>query len=150
MKRLFLFAVLLLVAVPMFAIARTVVVVDDVIRMSKAGVGDDEIIAFVRKSAEPFDVTGDDVIAMTDAKVSRAVVKAVIDESSTRMRSERRDDGDRTRTRTVYVAPYYDPFSYSYDPFYYRPSLYLGFGFGRSYYYGGGYYRGGGHHFRRH
>ncbi len=126
----------------MFAMARTVLMVDDVIRMSKAGVGDDEIIAFVQKSREPFDVTGDDVIAMTDAHVSRAVVKAVIDESSSRMRSERRvDDGDRTRTRTVYVSPYvspwYDPYSYAYDPFYYRPGLYLGFGhyggFGRGF-----------------
>jgi hypothetical protein len=143
MKRLFLAALFLLVATNAFAIARTVLVVDDVIRMSKAGVGDDEIIAFVRKSDEPFDVTGDDVIAMTDAKVSRAVVKAVIDESSARMRK------DRSRTRTVYVSPYYDPW---YDPFYDSPRLYLGLSFGPRFY-GGGYwggYYGGFRHWRRH
>jgi hypothetical protein len=149
-----LFAVLLLaVAAPMFAVApRTVVMVDEVIKMSKAGVGDEEIIAFVEKSKEPFDVTSDDIIAMTDAKVSRAVMKLVIDESAARMKSDRRDYDrrDSGRTRTVYVSPYYssyyDPF---YDPFWYGygPRLSLGFGF-----YGGGFrggFRGGhGGHFR--
>ena len=122
---------------------RTVIIVDEVIRMSKAGVGDDEIIAFVQKSREPFDVTGDDVIAMTDEKVSRVVVKAVIDESASRMRSERSArDYDRGR-RTVYVSPYvYDPFYYSYDPFWYRPRFYVSFGFG-------GGFRHHGRHFRR-
>ena len=148
MKRLLLAFLLVLMATNAFAISRTVLVVDDVIKMSKAGVGDDEIIAFVRKSDEPFEVTGDDVIAMTDAKVSRPVVKAVIDESAARMRRDRsyRDD-DRGRTRTVYVSPYsyYDPW---YDPFYYSPRLYLGLSFG-SRFYGGGYY-GGFRHWRRH
>jgi hypothetical protein len=150
MKRLILAALLLLAATNAFALARTVVVVDDVIRMSKAGVGDDEIIAFVKKSDEPFDVSGDDVIAMTDARVSRAVVKAVIDESAARMRSDRRrDDGDRTRTRTVYVSPYWDPWYY--DPFYYSPRLSFGLSFGSRWYggYYGGYY-GGIRHGRRH
>ena len=129
----------------MFAVSRTVVVVDDVIKMSKAGVGDDEIIAFVQKNREPFDVSGDDVIAMTDAHVARPVIKAVIDASADRMRTERQ----APRTRVVYTgyAGWYDPFysPYYYDPFFYGPRVYLGLGFGRFGYYGG--YRG---HFRRH
>jgi hypothetical protein len=148
MKRLLLAALLLLAATNAFAIARTVLVVDDVIKMSKAGVGDDEIIAFVKKTDEPFDVSGDDVIAMTDAKVSRAVVKAVIDESAARMRRSDRSyrDDDRGRTRTVFVSPYYDPW---YDPFYYSSRMYLGLSFGPRFYYGG-YYGGGIRHWRRH
>lgn len=117
-------------------------VVDDVIRMSKAGVADENIIAFVKKTAEPFDVGSDDVIAMNDARVSADVIKAVIDESAARMKEERsvadRETRDRTgdRRTTVYVtpgySPWYDPFYYgSYDPFWYRPRVFVGFTFGR-------------------
>jgi hypothetical protein len=109
---------------------RTIVVVDDVIRMSQAGVSDDAIISYVRNTRDPFDVNADDIIAMTDAHVSKEVVKAVVDEASV--------SKDRTRERgreRAYVAPsyYYDPFyypGYYYDPFWYRSSVYLGFTFG--------------------
>ena len=146
MKRVTLTVVVLLLAVaaPVFAVNRTVMVVDDVIKMSKAGVADDAIIAFVQKTAEPFEINGDDVIAMNDAHVSSAVIKAVIDESAAKMKSERRDS-----RRTVYVspgiyAPYYDPFYYGYyDPFWYGPRVFVGFGYTR---FGG--FRGG--HFRHH
>ena len=143
MKRLvFVLSLLLLTGAvaPLFAVTRTVLVVDEVIRMSKAGVGDDEIIAYVKKTAEPYDISGDDVIAMTDAHVSKAVIKVVIDESSTRMKSERRE----TTTRVSVYAPYYDPWysPYYYDPFWYGPRAYVGFGFGFSPRFGGG-FRGG-------
>lgn len=128
-------------------------VVDDVIRMSKAGVSDENIIAFVKKSAEPFEISGDDVIAMTEAHVSEAVIKAVIDDSEVRMGEERRqaerdrrEETTRERRSTVYVtpgfySPWYDPFySGYYDPFWYRPRVFVGFTFGR--------FRGG--HFRHH
>jgi hypothetical protein len=99
-KRLLLAAVLFAVAAPVFAIQRTVVMVDEVIRMSKAGVGDDEIIAYIRKNDQAFDVTGDDVIAMTEANVSKAVIKEVIDESSARMQHRsRRSQRSRTYAR---------------------------------------------------
>lgn len=137
-------AVLLLaVAGPAFAI-RTVMVVDEVIRMSKAGVADDEIISYVKKTPEVFEVNGDDVIAMNDAHVSSAVMKFVIDESATRMKDARSDDGRVRETRTVYVRPMvspydYDPYDYGYyDPFWYGPRAYFGFGVG----FGGG-FRGG-------
>lgn len=137
-------AVLLLaVAAPGFAV-RTVMVVDEVIRMSKTGVPDDEIITYVKKTPDPFAINGDDVIAMNDAHVSSAVMKFVIDESAARMKSARSDDGRTRETRTVYVRPMvslydYDPFYYGYyDPFWYGPRAYFGFGVG----FGGG-FRGG-------
>ena len=84
-------AVLLVAAVPAFAMTRTVMVVDDVIKMTQAGVGDEEIIAFVHKtaSATPFEVNGDDVLAMQSAKVSPSVMKTVIDTSVATMRAYR-------------------------------------------------------------
>ncbi|MBV9497274.1 MAG: hypothetical protein JOZ54_23765, partial [Acidobacteria bacterium] len=66
------FLSLLLLATPLFAIqpaARKADaqkdVVQDVIRMAKAGVDDDAIIEFVEKSDGPFEVNADDLIAMT-------------------------------------------------------------------------------------
>jgi len=76
------------VAVPAFAIQRTVLVVDDVIRMTNSGMSDDDIIAFVKKSPQPFEVNGDDVLAMNEAHVSAAVLKFVIDESNARIRED--------------------------------------------------------------
>lgn len=168
-RTIFAVALLLITAVPAFAVSRTVMVVDDVIRMSKAGVGDEEIIAFVKKTRQPFQVNGDDVIAMQDAHVSQAVMRVVIDESAATMRDDRArddrrdgythhyvardDDGYNTRT-VVYVSPgiyspWYDPFYYGYGyypyyPYYYGPGVSIGFGFGWGGY-RGGFYRGGGH-----
>jgi hypothetical protein len=135
-----------LLAVPAFAVQRGVV--DDVIRMTKAGVAEDTMLDFVAKGDARFDVTADDVIAMNDANVPKMVIKAVVNEATAR--GEYRGDDRRTDARpatTVYVNTprvVYDP--YYYDPFWYAPRLYLGFGFGS--YWGGGYrghYNGGGH-----
>jgi len=158
-------AVLLFIAAaaPVFALdsdprARqtTATLVDEVIRMSQAGVADEDIIAYVHKTRDRYDVTADDLIALTNAKVSKAVIHALVDEADVR-----NGDGDRRReTRTViepalYVGSpwFFDPFYY-YDPWWYQPRLSLSFGFGR--YYGGYHgYRGGhghggygGHHHR--
>ena len=137
----------LLSAAPLFAVTRTIVVVNDVIKMTKAGVSDEAIIAYVKKAPD-FEVNGDDVIAMTDANVSRAVIKAVIDESAVR-RDEAKNGKSRT---TVYVSPrigpyYYDPYYYPYDPFWYGPRLSIGFGFGGFYggHFGHGRWGGRGH-----
>ena len=156
-------AVLLLIAAaaPVFALdsnpqARrtTANIVDEVIRMTQAGVADEEIVAYVHKTRDRFDVSADDIIAMTEAKVAKPVIHAVVDEADVR-------NGDRDRrveTRTVvqpavYVGSpwFWDPFYY-YDPWWYQPRLSLSFGFGRYYgghyggHYGGGYHGGGGHH----
>lgn len=175
MKRhLFLALLLCFAAVPLFAARRSTNIVDDVIRMQKSGVAEDEIVAFVHKGDSRMDVTADDMIALHDAGVSRAVIKAILDESAAR--GERRD-GDRYRNdygyrddgyaysysapRVVYGYggwPYfYDPFysPYYYSPFWYGPRVSIGFnfGFGRYYGYRGGYrgnYHGGGGFHRGH
>src|ERR1051326_1090245 len=155
MKR---FAVLLLilVAVPLLADDRPAresernaqpALIADVIRMTNAGVSEDAILAFVRKSDERVDVTADDLIALTDAHVSKSVITAIIDVADDH-------DGGRPRTRERVVvrprsasSPYYwgwnDPFYY--DPFWYGPRVSIGFGFG-GYRYGGYRHYGGGFH----
>jgi hypothetical protein len=140
---------LLAVAAPAFAV-RTVIVVDEVIKMSKAGVADDDIIAYVRKTPNAFEINGDDVIAMNDAHVSSAVIKFVIDESAERMKEDRRADGKSRETTTAYVRPmvspyYYDPYYYGYyDPYWYGPRAFIGFGVGFGGRFGGGGFHG--HH----
>jgi len=146
-------AVLLFIAAaaPVFALdadpqARrtTATIVDEVIRMSQAGVADEDIVAYVHKSRDRFDVTADDLIAMTDAKVSKAVIHAVIGEADVR-----NGDGDRSVRSTTVVRPsvyvgspwFYNPYYY-YDPFWYQPRLSLSFGFGHF----GGYHGYRGHH----
>jgi hypothetical protein len=166
MKHLKVFAVLLftMAATPLFADRAPQSVVDDVIKMAKAGVSDDAIVTFVQKSEGRFEVNADDVIAMSDSNVSKSVIKAVVEESharnSWRDRRAEGDDksGERTtvRERTVYVstpAYYYNPwYSSWYDPFWYGPRVSLSFGFGgyygRGYHhsYGGGRSHGGGSH----
>jgi len=142
---------LVIAAVPALALdvppARTVIVVSDVIKMAQAGVSDEAIIAYVHNVREPFDVNADDIIAMTNARVSTGVIKAVEDEAAAWKDRQPRRERETTPTRTVYVgSPYYDPWFYPwygyYDPFFYGPrfSFGIGFGFGRFY---------GGHHFRR-
>jgi uncharacterized membrane protein YgcG len=132
-------------------------VIDDVIRMSNAGVTDDAIIKFVRESRDQYVVDADVIIALTDAKVSKPVLEAVMDQAYDRGDNDRRDDrrDARTTTRTVYVRPDYDPWYYSsafYDPYWYAPRLSIGFGFGgfrggyRGGYHGGGHRGGGGSH----
>ena len=140
--------VLMLAAMPLFAIddqQKSASLVDDVIRMTRSGVDEDSILSFVEKSDRKFDVSADDLIAMTDAKVSRKVIKAVLDEADERDGTVRERRQVLTTPRyypTYYYGPrYYDPFYY--DPFWYGPRFSIGFGFG-GYYRGGGYY---GHHF---
>jgi hypothetical protein len=132
---------LVLVAAPLFAVQRNAV--DEVIRMTRAGVAEDTILDYLEKTDARIVVTGDDVIAMTDAHVSKVVIKAVVDAADSRHNSRNNSDyRDRgyVAPRVVVASPYYyDPY-YSYDPFWYRPSFSLSFGFG-GFGYGG--YRGG-------
>src|SRR3954447_8695699 len=154
MKRhLFLALLLCFAAVPLFAARRSSNIVDDVIRMQKAGVAEDEIVAFVHKGDSRMDVNADDMIALHDAGVSRAVIKAVLDESQARGERRdgyRRDDGyrDYGYSPSLYVYGGY-PYAYSpyyYDPYWYGPRVSLGFNFrfGRDFGYRGG--SRGGHH----
>jgi len=143
---------LLFLAIPAFAV-QTRNVVDDVIKMTKSGVAEETILDFVQK-APRYTVNADDVVAMSEAGVPRAVVRAVVKNADTSSAGSR--DGVRDR-ETVIVAPsygYYPAYGYGYwpyyDPFWYGPSLSLGFSFGG--YYGGHYggYHGGHGGFRHH
>jgi len=153
MKRIvYAIAVLLLTvaATPLFAVQKNLV--DDVIRMSKAGVSEDSIVEFVQKTDGRFEVTADDVIAMSEAGVPKAVIHAVVNEAKASQGDRRTTERQQVVERsTVVVAPgygyyrpyYYDPF---YDPFWYQPRLSFSFGFGgygRGYHHGGGGGRGG-------
>jgi hypothetical protein len=153
-KRLIPLLAVLLFAAPSFALddasrtdrtdrgRRTVIVVDDVIRMAQAGVGDDAIIAYVRNTREPFDVSADDLIAMSNARVSERVMKAVEDEAAARKDYDRRETRETRSTVYVspyYYSPYYSPYYYPYyDPFWYGPRVSFGFGFGFGPRFGGG------------
>lgn len=155
MKSLRAVAVLLvaLVAVPLFAASAGLV--DDVIRMYKSGVPEDAIIHFVQRSDARFDVNADDLIALSDAKIPRTIIKAVLDEADVRNdRHDVRDSREASSTTVVVERPYsyggyYDPWYY--DPYWYGPrfSIGLGLSFFRPFYggyrYGGGHY-GGGHY----
>ena len=107
--------------------------------MAAAGVSDDAIIAYVRNTRADFDVTADDIIAMTDAHVSSGVVKAVVDEAAARK------DRRGTHARSYYAAApypyYYDPFYYPayYDPWLYGPRFGFGIGIGIGPRFGGGF-----------
>ena len=162
MKRLTSLAVLVILigAVPVFALdenrdSRTAnnerdrhTVIDDVVRMSQAGVSDESIIRFIHQSRDGYVVNADTIIALNDAHVSKAVINALMDGAYDR--GDHRDGGDRVVQERVVVQPapyygyygFYDP--YWYDPFWYAPRLSIGFGFGG--HFGG--YRGG--HFGGH
>ena len=137
-----------LIAVPLFAASANLV--DDVIRMYKSGVPEDAIIQFVQKADARFDVTADDLIALSDAKVPRPIIKAVLDEADVRNGRENVHDSRPASRTTIVVSPgyyggyygyapyWYDPWFY--DPFYYGGRFSVGVNFGH---FGGGGFRGG-------
>ncbi len=53
--------------------------VDDVIKLSKAGVDDDVIIQKIKKQGQPFDLTTDQLIQLKSASVSNRVIQIMID-----------------------------------------------------------------------
>ena len=74
MRRIPFLLLLILIAVPLFATQPQPTLVDDVIRMSKAGVPEESIITFIHKADGRFDVSANDMIAMTEAGVPKAVI----------------------------------------------------------------------------
>jgi hypothetical protein len=131
---------LVLVAAPLFAVQRNAV--DEVIRMTRAGVAEETILDYLEKTDARVIVTGDDIIAMNDAHVSKAVIKAVVDAADSRRNNRDYRDRGYAAPRVVVAAPYYyDPYYY-YDPFWY-PRFSLSVGFGGFYGYRGGHFGGG-------
>jgi TPR repeat protein len=51
--------------------------VDDVIKLSKAGLGDDIIIQQIKKRTQPFDLTPDQLIELKSVRVSDSVIRAM-------------------------------------------------------------------------
>jgi len=130
---------------PRAASARRPVIIDEVIRMSQAGVGDDAIIAYLRRYRDRFDINADDLIALNDAHVSKDVVKAMVDLSA----DDSRARDDRREPARYSVGVYYDPWysrGFYYDPFWYGfgPRFSLGLRIGPRF---GGHF---GHFHRRH
>jgi hypothetical protein len=52
--------------------------VDDVIKLSKAGLRDDVIIAQIKKRLQPFDLTADQLVALKNAHVSERVIETMV------------------------------------------------------------------------
>jgi hypothetical protein len=53
--------------------------VDDVIRLSKAGLSDDVIIQQIRKKGQRFDLSTDQLVQLKSASVSERVIQAMIE-----------------------------------------------------------------------
>ena len=122
MKRLI--PLLFLITVPLFAFnAKKASLVDDVIRMSQAGISDETIVAYVQHMREPFEVSGDDVLAMTNAHVSKDVIKFVVDEARRRKEREQRQAVSADDVIPIYL--------YYFDPHWYMPRLYSAVGSSR-------------------
>jgi hypothetical protein len=68
--------------------------VDDVLKMSKAGLGDDVIVEMLIKNGQPFDLSPDQLIALKGAKVSDRVIQTMLNPG-------RKD----TTAKTAAVAP---------------------------------------------
>ena len=79
----FAFLFLLMMAVASLSAGQTKLV-DDVIRMSRAGVSEETIVAFVQTLRDRPAVTADEVIAMKSAGVSDMVIQAMIAEQPAR------------------------------------------------------------------
>jgi hypothetical protein len=135
MRRLISFAAVLMVAAPLFALDKTSPVdppdarqrlsmIDEVIRMTQAGVGDDAIVSYIRGSREAFVVTSDDLIALTNARVSDRVIRELQNDAQDRRYATR-----STVLVSPYAYPYYYPYPY-YSPFWYGPRLSFGIVFG--------------------
>jgi len=106
-------------------------VVDEVIRMAQAGVGDGAMISYIRQTREPFAVTSDDLIALANARVSDRVVREL------QADAQRADGRGYAAPRTTvlvspYAYPYYYPYGY-YSPYSYGPRLSFGIAFGRGF-----------------
>jgi len=108
----------LFAALPLCAFNDNKGLVDEVIRMSRAGVAEDAIIAYVVHTSGRFDVTADDIIAMRDANVPPRVIRVMIEES--RVRTP--DTGyEHASVRDHDPTP---PWTQIYDPWWYMPRYY--------------------------
>lgn len=115
MKRVIPFFALaaIVIATPLFAFNTNRRLVDEVIRMSRAGVADDAIVEYVVHANGRFDVTAGDVIAMTNAGVSSRVIRVMVNESGSRIVPQRASAEEP-------MPPYLN----FYDPWWFLPRYY--------------------------
>jgi hypothetical protein len=128
-------AFLLIAAVPLFGLATNII--DDVIKMTRARVDQETIITFIQAEKKAFGVTADDMIALTNAHVSKEVVQALLDQSAVLKQtpaaavgpatSEGARNGEARETppsepSVVVLPPPFIP-DYLADPFWYLPRL---------------------------
>lgn len=150
-------SIAILAALPLSAAADTSK--EDILKLAKAGISDDVILAFVRANGAPR-LSSDDVIDLKAAGVSDKVLGALLSPRSEPRREDappiRRESETRVVEREVYVQPsrtiYVPSYSYYYDDCYYPyrsysyGSCYPSYSFGFTYRRGwrGSYYRIGG------
>ena len=97
----------------------------DIIALSKAGIADSVILTMIDVSGSFFHLTPQDVIGLADSGVSHNVINSMI------RTDERSQTADDSRAH-YYHSPYYWYAGWWYpfwDPWYFSPSLSLGFGY---------------------
>jgi hypothetical protein len=136
----------------------------DILKLSRAKVGEDVIIAFVQGHSRHFDLTASEIVHLRENGVSDRVLAAMVNQQPPALApqsppqpaapvtaaSVSADAAGNTPApaATVYVVPPSAPYSYAPYPYYYGysyPAVSVGFAFGTGWGYGhyGGCYRGG-------
>jgi hypothetical protein len=134
----------------------------DILKLSRAKVGEDVIIAFVQGHSSHFDLTASEIVHLRNNGVSDRVLAAMVNQPSPAAPapqppaapaaaasiSAAQDAAGNPPAATVYVVPPSAPYSYAPYPYYYGysyPAVSVGFAFGTGWGYGhyGGCYRGG-------
>ena len=140
---------------------------EDILKLSRAKVGDDVIVAFIEGGSRRFDLTASEIVRLRNEGVSDRVLAAMVNPQSTPALAPQsppqpaapatavsvnaaQDAAGNTPApaATVYVVPTSAPASYAPYPYYYGypyPAVSVGIGFGTGWGYGyyGGCYRGG-------
>jgi hypothetical protein len=96
--------------------------VEDVIALSREGVGDDVIIDQIRVTNSHFLLSKDDILELKRAGVSEAVIRAMIKTSERGQR--RRIVREYYWSPHLYSYPWYPAFWWGYTYRYYRPYYY--------------------------
>lgn len=95
---------------------------EDVIALSKEGVGDDVIIDQIKATHSSFNLSKDDIIELKNAGVSEAVIRTMIKTSG--QRSQRRVVRRYYVSPYYYASPWYPAFWWGFSYRYYRPYYY--------------------------
>ena len=114
----------------------------DVIKMSKAGVGDNTIISLMNTTGSRFRLRAQDVVELADSGVSDNVISAMI-KTERQSRGARNDEGYDTSPAYSWYYPYWDPWFATWYPGFWGGYYYSRPYYGRGYYAPHYYYRSG-------